>query len=434
MRCICLVVRIANVGVGENEMYIPRIADKELGDRLGAAGAVLIEGPRACGKTETARQQAASEVQLDVDENARQAMAIDPALVLAGDRPRLIDEWQIEPAIWNNVRRDVDRRRSPGQFILTGSAVPADDITRHTGAGRISRIRLRTMSSFEAGFSTGQVSLSDLMRGRFEGCSRQSTTLADLVAHLSRGGWPGDLNLSDQACLTARTDYLEEIRRVDIAQVDGVSRNPDNVARVLQSLARNVATPVSGRTIAADAGGGDGPLDEDTVRSYLAALRRLMVYEEQPAWSPRLRSRSLLRRSPKRHFVDPSLAVAALGATPPRLLADLNFLGLLFESMVYRDLSVYSRVCDANVYHYRDNTDLEVDALVQNRQGDWCAFEVKLGAGQVDAAAASLSKFRERVDRDVAGEPQMLGVIVSSGYGYVRNDGIAVIPIAALAP
>ena len=400
----------------------------------GVAGAVLIEGPRACGKTETARQQAASEVQLDVDENARQAMAIDPALVLAGDRPRLIDEWQIEPGIWNHVRRDVDRRRSPGQYILTGSAVPADDITRHTGAGRISRIRLRTMSSFEAGFSTGQVSLSDLMRGRFEGCSRQSTTLADLVAHLSRGGWPGDLNLSDQACLTARTDYLEEIRRVDIARVDGVSRNPYNVARVLQSLARNVATPVSGRTIAADAGGGDGPLDDDTVRSYLAALRGLMVYEEQPAWSPRLRSRSLLRRSPKRHFVDPSLAVAALGATPSRLLADLNFLGLLFESMVYRDLSIYSRVCDANVYHYRDNTDLEVDALVQNRQGDWCAFEVKLGAGQVDAAAASLSKFRERVDRAAAGEPRMLGVIVSSGYGYVRNDGIAVIPIAALAP
>ena len=238
---------------------------------------MLIEGPRACGKTETARQRAASEVLLDIDENARQAMAIDPALVLAGDRPRLIDEWQIEPAIWNHVRREVDRSRGPGQFILTGSAVPADDITRHTGAGRISRTRLRPMSSFEAGFSTGQVSLSGLMRGRFEGCSRSETTLADLVAHLSRGGWPGDLNLSDQACLTARIDYLEEVRRVDIVRVDGVSRNPDNVARVLQSLARNVATPVSGRTIATDAGGGDGPLDEDTVRGYLAALRRLMV-------------------------------------------------------------------------------------------------------------------------------------------------------------
>ena len=415
-------------------MYRPRIADKELVERLEAAGAVLIEGPRACGKTETARQQAASEVLLDVDENARQAMAIDPSLILAGDRPRLIDEWQVEPAIWNHVRRDVDRSRSPGQFILTGSAVPVDDITRHTGAGRMSRLRLRTMSSFEAGFSTGQVSLSDLMRGCFEGCPRPGTDLAELVAHLSRGGWPGDLGLSDRACLTARIDYLEEIRRVDIVRVDGVSRNPDYVGRVLRSLARNVATPVSGRTIAADAGGGDGPLDEDTVRGYLAALGRLMVYEEQPAWSPRLRSRSVLRRSPKRHLVDPSLAVAALGATPSRLLADLSFLGLLFESMVYRDLSIYSRACDADVYHYRDNTNLEVDAVVQSRQGDWCAFEVKLGAGQVDAAAASLLKFRERVDRAEAGEPRILGVIVASSYGYVRHDGIAVIPIGALAP
>ena len=212
-------------------MYIRRIAVEELGERLGAAGAVLIEGPRACGKPETARQRAASEVLLDVDENPCHAMAIDPALVLAGDRPRLIDEWQIEPAIWNHVRREVDRSRSTGQFILIGSAVPTDDITRHTGGGRISRIRLRTMSFFEAGFSTGEVSLPDLMRCRFEGCSHQGTTLAELVAHLSRGGWPGDLNLSDQACLKARIDYLEAIRRVDIVRVDGVSRNPDNVAR-----------------------------------------------------------------------------------------------------------------------------------------------------------------------------------------------------------
>ena len=415
-------------------MYIPRIADKELADRLQSAGAVLVEGPRACGKTETARQRAVSEVLLDVDQNARQAMAVDPALVLAGERPRLIDEWQVEPAIWNHVRREVDRSRGPGQFILTGSAAPADDITRHTGAGRISRLRLRTMSSFEKGFSSGRVSLSDLMNGRFEGCPNEGTVLTDLVSHLSRGGWPGDLDRSEQACLTARIDYLDEVRRVDISGVDGVSRDPGNVGRVLQSLARNVATPVSAQTIAADAGGGDGPLDGDTVRGYLAALRRLMVYEEQPAWSPRLRSRSLLRRAPKRHFVDPSLAVAALGATPARLLADLNFLGLLFESMVYRDLSVYSRNCDASVYHYRDNTNLEVDTVVQNRQGDWCAFEVKLGTGQVDAAAASLSKFRERVDRAAAGEPRILGVIVGSGYGYVRNDGIAVIPIGALGP
>ena len=412
--------------------YVPRIADRELADRLAAAGAVLIEGPRACGKTETARQLAASEVLLDVDENARRAMAIDPTLILAGDIPRLIDEWQIEPRIWNHVRRAVDQRGDCGQFILTGSSVPTDDITRHTGAGRVSRLRLRTMTSWEMGLSTAEVSLADLLRGRFEGCRSLDVKVGDLAAHICRGGWPGNLDMSVDACLTARIDYLEEIRRVDISRTDGIARDPTNVGRLLQSLARNVATAVSARTLAADVGGEGRPLDSDTVRGYLAALGRLMVVEEQPAWSPRLRSRSVLRKSPKRHFVDPSLAAAALGATPDRLLEDLEFLGFLFESMVYRDLCVYGRACGARVYHYRDNTNLEVDMVVQERRGDWCAFEVKLGAGQVDAAAESLLKFRERLDLSTVGEPGTLGVIVGSGYGYKRPDGVAVVPVMAL--
>ena len=417
-----------------SKLYLPRIGDKELSARLESSGAVLIEGPRACGKTAMARQVAASEVLLDVDENARRAIAIEPALVLAGDTPRLIDEWQIEPAIWNHVRRAVDERNDRGQFVLTGSAVPPDDLMRHTGAGRISRLRLRTMSLAESGHSTEEVSLAELMHGRFEGCPAPPSKLPDVTLQLCRGGWPGDLDLADQACLRSRIDYLEEIRRVDISRADGVRRDADNVGRVLRSLARNLATPVSARTIAADAGGDAGPLDSDTVRSYLDALRRLMICEEQPAWSVNLRSRSRLRQSPKRHFVDPSLAVAALGATPERLLEDLEYLGFLFESMVYRDLTIYSRACDASVYHYRDNTNLEIDAVVENRRGRWCAFEVKLGVGQVDAAAKSLLKFRERMDLNAAGEPKTLGVIVSSGYGYTRDDGIAVIPITALGP
>ena len=416
------------------QLYRPRIADTELSARLESSGAVLIEGPRACGKTAMARQVAASEVLLDVDENARRAIAIEPALVLTGDTPRLVDEWQIEPAIWNHIRRAVDERSERGQFVLTGSAAPTDDVTRHTGAGRISRLRLRTMSLKETGHSTGEVSLADLLNGRFEGCGAPSSTLLDLTVQLCRGGWPGDLDVSDQACLRSRVDYLEEIRRVDIVRADGVRRNADNVGRVIRSLARNVATPVSARTIAADAGGDTGPLDAHTVRSYVDALHRLMICEEQLAWSPRLRSRSRLRQSPKRHFADPSLAVAALGVTPERLLEDLEYLGFLFESMVYRDLTIYSRACDARVYHYRDNTNLEIDTVVENRQGDWCAFEVKLGAGQADAAAESLLKFRERTDLSIAGEPKTLGVVVSSGYGYVRDDGIAVIPITALGP
>lgn len=415
-------------------MYYPRIADKELANRLKSAGAVVIEGPKACGKTAMARQFAASEVLLDIDLNARQAIAIDPALVLAGKVPRLVDEWQVEPAIWNHIRRAVDERRKPGQFILTGSATPADDITRHTGAGRITRLQLCTMSLQESGYSTAKISVQDMLNGRFTRCADPGLALQDVIEQLCRGGWPGNRDLALAASLTAQKDYLEEIRRVDIVRVDGVRRAPGNVGRVMRSLARNVATLATARTIATDAGGADGPLDDDSVRDYLWALQRLMVYAEQPAWSPHLRSRSILRTSPKRHFVDPSLAVAALGATPDRLLQDLNTLGLLFESMVYRDLSIYARASDARVYHYRDNTGLEVDAIVENRQGNWCAFEVKLGAGQVDDAAVSLLKLRDRVDPDRSGAPQLLGVIVSSGYGFLRKDGVAVIPIGGLGP
>jgi predicted AAA+ superfamily ATPase len=415
-------------------MYYPRIADKELVSRLESAGAVVIEGPKACGKTVMARQIASSEVLLDIDANARQAIAVDPNLVLSGEVPRLIDEWQVEPSIWNHIRHAIDERQDVGQFILTGSAIPADDITRHTGAGRISRLKLRTMSLQETGHSCGDVSLQNLLIGHYTACADPGLKLQDIIEQLCWGGWPGNIGLSNRAHLTAQRDYLEEIQRVDIARVDGVRRDPGNVSRVIRSLARNVATLVSARTIAADAGGADGPLDDDTVRDYLAALRRLMIYEEQPAWSPHLRSRSILRKSPKRHFVDPSLAVAALGATPELLLRDLNSLGLLFESMVYRDLSVYARACDSSVYHYRDNTGLEVDAIVENRQGDWCAFEVKLGAGQVDQAAASLLKFRDRVDASKSKVPGTLGVIVSSGYGFLRKDGVAVIPIGVLGP
>lgn len=415
-------------------MYYPRIADRELVSRLESAGAVVIEGPKACGKTVLARQFARSEVLLDIDANARQAIAVDPNLVLAGEVPRLIDEWQIEPTIWNHIRRAVDKRRDVGQFIMTGSAVPADDITRHTGAGRISRLKLRTMSMQETRHSTAEASLQSLLNGEFIACPDPGLKLKDVIEQICHGGWPGNIGLSTKAHLAAQRDYLEEIQRVDIARVDGVRRDPNNVGRVIRSLARNVATLVNARTIAADAGGADGPLDDDTVREYLSALQRLMIYEEQPAWSPHLRSRSILRKSPKRHFVDPSLAVAALGATPELLLGDLSLLGTLFESLVYRDLSIYARANDASVYHYRDNTGLEVDAIVETRLGDWCAFEVKLGAGQVDEAAASLLKFRDRIDADKSKYPGTLGVIVSSGYGFMRSDGVAVIPIGALGP
>ncbi len=394
----------------------------------------MVEGPKACGKTATARQIAASEVLLDVDANARQAIAVDPGLVLDGPAPRLLDEWQIEPAIWNHVRRAVDDRPDPGQFILTGSAVPPDDITRHTGAGRIGRLRMRPMSLFEAGRGSGRISLGELLEGRLEACPDPGLTVADLAEEVARGGWPGLRRRGVPDALRAVRDYVAEIARVDVSRVDGTHRDPGRVARLLASLARNVSTHAAATTLAKDTGGAEGPLKDDTVRDYLGALERLMVVEDQPAWAPHLRSAHRLRTAPKRHFVDPSLAVAALRATPDRLLGDLNLLGFLFESLVVRDLRVYAQAADALVFQYRDSGDLEVDAIVEASDGRWMAFEVKLGHGQIDAAAASLLRFAARVDTAMCGASALLGVIVATGYGYRRKDGVAVIPVGALGP
>ncbi len=413
-------------------IYRPRIIDAELVARLSATGAVVIEGPKACGKTATARQVAASEVLLDVDANARQAIAVDPALVIDGETPRLIDEWQLEPEIWNHIRRTVDDRRQPGQFILTGSAVPADDITRHTGAGRITRLRMRPMTLFETGRSNGNISLAQLLAGEPARSADPGLTVADLAEEIAIGGWPGFRGLTLDQSLRAVRDYLDEIRRVDVRRVDGTRRDPSKVGQLLRSLARNVATYAAATTLANDTGGADGPLKDDTVRAYLDALERLMIVEDQPAWAPHLRSKYVLRSAAKRHFVDPSLAVAALRATPDRLLRDLNLFGFLFESLVIRDLRVYAQASDAHVLQYRDSNNLEVDAIVETADGGWAAFEIKLGPGQVDEGAASLSKFAKQIDTDTCGKPAALGVIVGTGYGYVRDDGIAVIPIGAL--
>jgi hypothetical protein len=414
--------------------YRPRIVDNELAARLQATGAVVIEGPRACGKTATARRAAASEVLLDIDATARQAIALDPSLVLAGTTPRLIDEWQLEPAIWNHVRRAVDDRARPGQFILTGSSVPADDVTRHTGAGRISRLRMRPMTLFETGHTNGAISLARLLGGDVARSPDPGLSVADLAERIAVGGWPGLLGRTVNEALRAIRDYLDEVRRVDVGRVDGTRRDPDRVGRLLRSLGRNVATYAAATTLAADTGGEGGVLKDDTVREYLAALERLMVVEDQPAWAPHLRSRSVLRSGVKRHFVDPSLAVAALRATPARLLSDLNLLGLLFEALVIRDLRVYAQPLDGQVLQYRDNKGLEVDAIVELADSRWAAFEVKLGPRQIDEGAANLLRFAARVDTGRDGPPAALGVIVGFGYGYVRDDGVSVIPIGALCP
>jgi hypothetical protein len=415
--------------------YRPRVVDAELHDLLARAGAIVVEGPKACGKTATARQFAASEVLLDVDASMRTAAQIAPSLVLEGPAPRLIDAWQSAPELWNHVRRAVDDRRSRGQFLLTGSAAPADDLVRHTGAGRISRLRMRPMTLFEQGTTDPRVSLRALVDGEpVSPCPDPGLTIHDLCHLIASGGWPGTLGDPDAHRAAAVADYLEEIARADISRVDGISRDPIRVRRLLRSLARNVATEVATTTLAADAAGPDAGLTAETVRSYLAALERLMVIEDQPSWAPHLRSRSILRSAPKRHFVDPSLAVAALGATPQRLLTDLGLLGSLFESLVIRELRVFAQSFGGRVLHYRDNTGLEVDAVVERADGGWAAFEAKLGPAMVDQGADTLTRFADRVDQARMGPPAALVVLVGWGLGYRRADGVDVVPIGALGP
>lgn len=412
--------------------YRPRVVDTELRERLASSGAVLIEGPKACGKTATAGEQAASTVFVDTDLSAREALAIDPSLVLDGAAPRLLDEWQVAPALWNQVRRRVDEVGTPGQFILTGSAVPADDATRHTGAGRFSRLRMRPMSLQESGLSSGAISLAALLAGQPARSPEPGLGFAALMEGICVGGWPGMQGLTVKAALRANQDYLDQVRRVDVERVDGAGRDPDKVARVIRSLARNVSSEASVATLAADAGGPEGALSRITVDRYLSALDRLMLLEDLPAWAPHLRSRSTLRSTAKRHLADPSLAVAALGGSPQRLTADLETTGLLFESLVVRDLRVHSQPLGGHVRHYRDSSGLEVDCVIETPDGRWGAFEVKLSPRSVEDAARTLLKFASTVDTRKVGEPACLCVITASGFGYRRADGVDVVPVAAL--
>jgi len=414
--------------------YLPRIADTELAELLKTAGAVLIEGPKACGKTMTAMRAAGSSVLLDIDDNARRMTGVDPAAVLEGSTPRLIDEWQLEPAIWNHVRRAIDRRSRPGQFILTGSAVPADDATRHTGAGRFVRLRMRPLSLYEAGHSSGEISLRRLLDGEEQQAGRSELPIASVAELICAGGWPGNAGKSLDAALRMNRGYLDEIRRVDISEVSRKKRDPAKVERLLRSLARNVATPATMSNLAADVGGSGGGLKTDTIAEYLDALERLMLVENQPAWSPHLRSRTTLRSAPVRHFVDPSLAAAALRATPSRLVADSRFLGLLFESMVIRDLRVYAQAADARVFHYREKEGLEVDAVVETADGRWAAFEIKLGERWVSEGSENLRKLARRMEKSDHEKPSALAVIVPNGYGHGSAADIGVVPIGALGP
>ena len=416
--------------------YRPRVVDREVSETLQANSAVLLDGPRASGKTWTGKHFACSEALLDTMPGARLAASVDASSLLEGAVPRLLDEWQQVPGIWNPMRRACDDRAQMGQFILTGSASPPDEITRHSGAGRVARVRLRPMSLFESGESDGSVSLGKMLDGERCRPEKSGCSIPDMVDLVCRGGWPRITTATSMAAQRYLRSYLDDISRTDIAQVDEVRRDPVGVRRLLTSLARNVGTKASYTTLAHDASGDrDVPVHPRTVKGYVQALERLFVVEDLPAWRPHLRSRIALRTTPTRHFVCPSLAVAALRTSGARLRADLEFFGLLFESLVVRDLRVYSQLDGCVLSHYRDEYGLEVDVIVERADGEWAAFEVKLGSEQgLTEAIESLRKLRDRVDTDTMGTPAKLAVITATGVGAELPDGIAIVPITALGP
>ena len=412
--------------------YKKRFADKVLSERLKSAGAVLIEGTKGCGKTQTALQIAGSVVRFDVDEQLRIRMEIDPKSVLAGAAPRLLDEWQEYPQIWNYVRREVDERRAKGQFILAGSATPEDRVKRHSGAGRFSIMKMYPMSLYEVGWSTGEVSLSALLKGEAPKSENVSFEIGTLAEKITIGGWPGLIGAGASEGLRFVSDYISLIAEVDISKVSEKRRDPYKVTRLLQSIARNISTEVTLTALAKDTSGSDGRLDDETVADYLSALERLMTIENLPAWNTHIRSADMLRKSPKRHFTDPSLAVGALGLSIDKLTADLNYFGLLFESLVIRDLKIYAEANDGKVYHYRDSRGLEIDAIIEYADGTWGAFEIKLGIGAADQAAANLLKFADKIDTQKVKAPASLTVITGNGFAHRRQDGVSVVPLSTL--
>ncbi|MCL2367343.1 MAG: DUF4143 domain-containing protein [Oscillospiraceae bacterium] len=415
--------------------YLPRIADKVINVALEAAGAVLIEGPKWCGKTRTAEKWANSVIYMqdpDSRDSYQKTADTKPSLLLKGDTPRLIDEWQMAPVLWDAVRFAVDQRQRTGQFILTGSATPKDNVVAHTGTGRISRMHMRPMSLFESKESNGSISLQELFDGEKDGDTISSLSIEALAYALARGGWPASIGEKESIALRRSYNYVEAVINADISEADGIEKSPARVRTLMRSLARNIATTATLKTIHSDLSGDEEIISEKTISSYLNALRRIFVVEDLPAWSPAMRSKTTIRTSSKRHFCDPSIATAVLRATPDSLLQDFNTFGLLFESLCVRDLRVYAQAIDGEVFHYRDRNGLEADAIVHLKDGRWGAVEVKMGAKEIEAAAENLKTLRDKVNLDKMQEPSFLMVLTATEFGYRRDDGVYIVPIGCL--
>ncbi|MDR3214675.1 MAG: DUF4143 domain-containing protein [Bacilli bacterium] len=419
-----------------NSNYLKRISDEKLALLLLAKGAVLIEGPKWCGKTSSGEEMAKSVLYMQDPDNTKANILIaqtKPSLLLEGETPRLLDEWQVAPELWNAVRFAVDKRRLHGQFILTGSVIPTRTEDMHTGTGRIARMKMRTMSLFESGESNGEVSLRDLFDGITSINGKSSLTIEKLAFTINRGGWPeAALEQSEKIAISIASDYLEAVANEDISKADGVEKNPDRVKALIRSLSRNISNEARTATILNDLIINDESLSQATVNQYIAALKKIHVIEDLPAWSAKLRSKTAIRTTAKRHFTDPSLAAASLRATPKRLLADLNTFGFLFESLCIRDLRIYADSIDGAVYHYRDKNNLEIDAIIQLADGRWGAVEIKLGAFEIESAAQNLLKLKSIVDTKKMNEPSFLMVLTGTEYAYQLKNSVWVVPLGCL--
>ena len=415
----------------ETVNYYPRICDQVLSRKLQLTGATLVVGPKWCGKTETALQAARSVIYIQSEPQYKETGKLMPSLLLEGETPRLIDEWQEVPELWNAVRHSVDQRKKQGQFILTGSATPRDEVLAHSGIGRISRIQMRPMSLYESKESTGSVSLKALFEGEQEIAAVSSMDIPQLAFSICRGGWPGAVTLPAGSEMLAR-EYTDMLVEADIRNLDGIERNPHRVRQVLRSLARNISTLTTANTILADVRANDITINERTLDNYLNAMRRLFVVEDVPAWSPSVRSKTTIRTSVKRQLADPSIATAVMRVDTADLLHDLNTIGFLFESLCTRDLRVYAQSNDGEIFHYRDKDQLEIDLIISLNDGRWAAIEVKLGEHQADEAAANLIQLKNKVDTSRIGEPSFLMVLTGGKFAYQRKDGVMVVPLACL--
>ena len=413
--------------------YTPRILDAQLSAKLAASGAVLIKGPKFCGKTETAKQFAKSILEMDRNPQVPIIMATQPGLLLAGETPRLIDEWQIEPEIWNYVRHEVDDRKRKGQFILTGSSNPQTEGNLHSGSGRFTVIPMDTMTWQELGYSNGTVKLGNLLHGRMVESTPTTVALDQIIERMLVGGWPALLGETPSNAMMLNRGYVDLLCETNLTWGTGIRRDPLKIKNLLRSLARNTATMVSNKALEQDVMTTErNEISRNTVSEYLDALIRLMVVFEQPAFNTHLRSAASLRKSSKKHFCDPSLAAAVLGLDHEALVQDLRYTGFLFETLAVHELKVYGQANDAEVYHYHDSYGMEVDAIVQHRNGNYAAFEIKLGVGHIEEAAKNLKKFEANVDTSKMRLPKSLNILTGTGMSYRRSDGVQVVSLAAL--